>query len=233
MCGKAAAFTVLSIAGAGRANKRAGSKWHDKVRKMHGTKTDGKEVIMSGRKKQTWIARTLVALAGFACALVLGGVFYATMVYQLAGEESAAQVTSAQQASIEPLARTADVQSQFPGALLALNGGTLLSEQAEDVEMGGERCRVVTRTYALADDTRVLAVSATPAAYLERLSTENWQAQLITGFVVGEMDAVYALCGNRGMLSARDGACIYMIEAEADEQTLYALGTAAYLEQTP
>lgn len=233
MCGKAAAFTVLSIAGAGRANKRAGSKWHDKVRKMHGMKTIRKEVIMSGRKKQTWIARTLVALAGFACALVLGGVFYATMVYQLAGEESAAQVTAAQQAALEPLVQTQDVRSQFPGALLALNGGTLLSEQAEDVDMGGTRCRVVTRTYALADDTRVLAVSATPAAYLERLSAENWQAQLITGFVVGEMDAVYALCGNRGMLSARDGACIYMIEAEADEQTLYALGTAAYLEQTP
>ena len=57
--------------------------------------------------------------------------------------------------------------------------------------------------------------------------------QLITGFVVGDMEAVYTLSGTRGMLSARDGAYIYMIEAEVDEQTLYALGTAAYLEQTP
>lgn len=188
---------------------------------------------MSGRKKQTWLAQALVALAGFLCALVLGGVFYATMVYQLAGESTEGQAASAQPAAIAPLSQAESVQAQFPGPLLAISGGTLLLEQAQDVDVGGVRCRVVTRTYALADDRRVQAVSATPAAYLERLSAENWQAQLITGFVVGDMEAVYTLSGTRGMLSARDGAYIYMIEAEVDEQTLYALGTAAYLEQTP
>jgi len=45
--------------------------------------------------------------------------------------------------------------------------------------------------------------------------------------LVGETDAVYARSGENAMLCARDGETVYMIIAQADEQTLYALGVDA------
>ena len=96
--------------------------------------------------------------------------------------------------------------------------------------MGGQTCRVVTRSYTLADGSTARALSATPAAYLERLSAEGVQMQLITGFVVAGMDAVYALENGTAVLAARDGDFVYLIEAETNEQALYALGAAASLE---
>ena len=63
--------------------------------------------------------------------------------------------------------------------------------------------------------------------YIERLSAEGWQAQLVTGFAIGETDAVYARSGENAMLCAKDGETVYMIIAQADEQTLYALGVDA------
>ena len=56
---------------------------------------------------------------------------------------------------------------------------------------------------------------------------EGWEAQLVTGFAIGETDAVYARSGENAMLCARDGETVYMIIAQADEQTLYALGVDA------
>ena len=53
------------------------------------------------------------------------------------------------------------------------------------------------------------------------------QAQLVTGFAIGETDAVYARSGENAMLCAKDGETVYMIIAQADEQTLYALGVDA------
>ncbi|HIU16762.1 MAG TPA: hypothetical protein IAC49_09905 [Candidatus Ventricola intestinavium] len=186
----------------------------------------------SGKKRKEWIGRLMTAALGLMCALLMGAVFYATMVYQLAGEEEDAGTPARALATPAPLAQGADgeIGGLFPGGLLALGSGTLVSQQAQDVDMGGALCRVITRTYTLADGSQALAVSATPAAYLERLSAENWRAQLITGFVVSGLDAVYALSGQRGMLSARDGDFVYMIEADANEQALYALGASAYLE---
>ena len=57
--------------------------------------------------------------------------------------------------------------------------------------------------------------------------------QLITGYVLADMDALCAVEGATSILAARDGDFIYMIETEAGGQTLYALGAAAVLEQQP
>ena len=83
-------------------------------------------------------------------------------------------------------------------------------ESRERVQMGGKLCDVLTRTYLLADGTRAQAITASPAAYIERMKQEGWQAQLVTGFAIGET--------------------VYMIIAQADEQTLYALGVDAEMK---
>ena len=66
--------------------------------------------------------------------------------------------------------------------------------------------------------------------YIERTKQEGWQAQLVTGFVLGEEEAVYALRGSEGMLAARSGDAVYMLISAAQEQELYALGSQAKIE---
>ena len=166
---------------------------------------------MKNNKK--WFSKAVGALVGLACALMLGALFYGAMAYQLSGEPAQ--------------------RNQEPGSesgLLALPGAQLLSEQTTNEEMGGEICRVTTRVYRLDDGVEVQAVSATPAAYIERLSAEKWTAQLVTGFSLAGMDAVYSVRGGEGMLSCRAGERIYMLCAAAQEQTLYTLGTQAVIE---
>jgi len=163
---------------------------------------------MAKKRKKRTLSGVLAALLGFACALVLGALFYGTMVYQLAGE------------------KTSDVQAQT-GGVLSLGSGTLLGETVTQEETGGALCTVTTRSYALADGVRASAVTATPAAYLERLSGADVQMQLITGFVIDDLDAVYARSGDTGILAARSGDTVYMVMAETDQQSLYALGAGA------
>ncbi len=158
--------------------------------------------------------KLLADLLGVLCALILGGVFYAVMVYQLAGEETARQKGMA----FEP-------GMQLPA--VEVEGGTLISEEEKVVRMGGENCRTRTRVYTFADGSQCRAISAAPAAYLERLVIEGWTPQLITGFVLDEMEAVYALRGDQAILTAQDGDFIYMIETAANEQKVYALGAQA------
>ena len=167
---------------------------------------------MSAKKKKKWILSAASLLIGVACALVLGAVFYGAMAYQLAGGETA-QIG----------------ETQASGAL-ALDGAQLMSEQAMEERRGGQNCMVLVRRYALEDGTQAEAITAQPAAYIERLSEEKWTAQLITGFVLAGMDAVYAVRGEEAMLCARAGDTVYALLAQADEQTLYALGAAAGVE---
>ena len=163
---------------------------------------------MAKKRQKFTFGGVMAALMGFLCALVLGALFYGTMVYQLAGEQKA------------------DAQAQT-GGVLALMEGTLLEEETIQQSIGGALCSVVTRSYALADGTRAYAITANPAAYLERLSQPGVQMQLITGFVIDDLDAVYAINGDTGILAARSGENVYMIECAADQQTLYALGAGA------
>ena len=151
---------------------------------------------MSGKKRKSRLTGALMALLGAACALILCAVFYGTMVYQLADRTDGAQARQAGTAKT-----------------LALGSGEMEGESRERVQMGGKLCDVLTRTYLLADGTR--------------MQQEGWQAQLVTGFAIGETDAVYARSGGNAMLCARDGETVYMIIAQADEQTLYALGVDA------
>ena len=127
------------------------------------------------------------------------------------------------------------MEALFPGALLALDPAYAQETGAavQDVRVGGAVCRVVTRSYTLADGSTARALSATPAAYLERLTGSGVQMQLITGYVLADMDALCVVEGATSILAARDGDFIYMIETEAGGQTLYALGAAAVLEQQP
>ena len=157
---------------------------------------------MSGKKRKSRLTGALMALLGAACALILCAVFYGTMVYQLADRTDGAQAKQAE-----------------PAKTLALGSGEMEGESRERVQM--------TRTYLLADGTRAQAITASPAAYIERMKQEGWQAQLVTGFAIGETDAVYARSGENAMLCAKDGETVYMIIAQADEQTLYALGVDA------
>lgn len=168
---------------------------------------------MSGKKRKSRLTGALMALLGAACALILCAVFYGTMVYQLADRTDGAQAKQAE-----------------PAKTLALGSGEMESESRERVQMGGKLCDVLTRTYLLADGTRAQAITASPAAYIERMKQEGWQAQLVTGFVLGEEEAVYALRGSEGMLAARSGDAVYMLISAAQEQELYALGSQAKIE---
>ena len=174
----------------------------------------------AGKKKKSRWAGIWTALLGALCALVLCVIFYGTMVYQLADQTQA----SAQRAQS---AVTAD---GYPEKTLSIEGMTLQDEKKGIVRMGGAECHVVMRVYVSAEGLQATAVSAAPAAYIERLSAEGWQAQLVTGFVLGEEEAIYALRGNEGMLAARNGDAVYMLIAAAQEQELYALGTQAKIE---
>ena len=169
---------------------------------------------MKQKKKEKWFSRVVSLLMGFACALMLAAVFYGAMAYQLAGEQAL---------SVQPASAGAH-------ALLTLPDARLISEQIQQREMGGETCTVTTRVYETQDGLQAEAISASPAAYIERLAAEKWTAQLITGFSLAGMDAVYSLCGEEGMLSARDGERVYMLSCAAGEQALHALGAGAVLE---
>ena len=150
---------------------------------------------------------------GFACALILGALFYGTMVYQLSGENARA------------------AQSALDAPLRALSLAMPLEEEhaAQEV-VGGRMCSVTYRTYVREDGKKALAISAQGAAYFERLSQEGWTPLLITGFTLAGLDAVCYVRGEDSMLAARQGECVYLLMAQADEQELYALGAAAALE---
>ena len=132
------------------------------------------------------------------------------MVYQLAGESGGDAAPA--------------------GGTLALSAGTLEDESRQNIRMGGKTCDVLTRTYRLEGGAQVQAVTASPAAYIERMKEEGWQAQLITGFAIGPLDAIYAVSGESAMLCAQSGQTVYMILAQADENALYALGADAVFE---
>lgn len=170
---------------------------------------------MKAKNKGKWLSHAVGMAIGLACALVLAAVFYGAMAYQLAGERP--QEAQAAAAAGE-------------NALLALADAQLISETAAAEEMGGMTCTVVTRIYRTESGLEAEAISASPAAYIERLSEEKWTAQLITGFVLAGMDAVYSVRGEEGLLSCRDGENIYMLRGRADEQTLYSLGAGTFLQ---
>ena len=114
--------------------------------------------------------------------------------------------------------------------VLTLAGASLVSEQTKAERRGGRDCTVLSRLYQLEDGKQAEAITAQPAAYIERLSEEGFTPQLITGFVLAGMDAVYAVRGEEAMLCAREGETVYLLLTRADEQTLYALGASAGLE---
>jgi len=136
------------------------------------------------------------------------------MAYQLLDDEGKAQPAAQESESLR----------------LALSGAQLVSEETVISEYGGESCTALVRSYALSGGARAEAITARPAVYIERLSEEGYASQLITGFVLAGMDAVYAIREEEAALCARSGDTIFMLRTAADEQTAYSLGTGAYLE---
>jgi len=169
---------------------------------------------MNSKKKRNWLSSAIAALFGLACALTLGFMFYGAMAYQLLDDGGEAQ----------PEGQSGE------GMRLTLSGGKLLSEQTTTAEFGGESCDVFVRIYELDGGAQARAVTAQPAAYIERLSQEGYTPQMITGFVLAGMDAVFALRGEEALLCARRGDTVFMLSAETDEQTMYSLGAGAHLE---
>jgi len=164
------------------------------------------------KKKRNWLGGAIAALLGTACALVLGFVFYGAMAYQLLDEEGTEQ----------PAAHA--------DSRLALTGAQLVSEQTVVSKYGAEDCTALVRSYVLADGTKAEAITAKPAAYIERLSEEGYAPQPVTGYTLAGIDAVYALRDGAAALCARAGDTIFMLRVNADERAVYTLGTGAYLE---
>lgn len=181
---------------------------------------------MRGKRKGSRLAGALTALLGFVCALILGALFYGTMVYQFAGEDGQAETGEAAEQAVTQVDGLT-----FPGQLLALSEGELTDEQAAQETVDGVHCAVVTRTYTLADGTQVFAVSASSTAYMARLAEAGYTPQLVTGFSVAGLSAVCEARGQEMALAARDGECVYLIAAQASEQTMYALGASSLLEE--
>ena len=180
---------------------------------------------MMNKKKKRGIVWALSVLLGFVCALVLGALFYGTMVYQLSVQDAPAQ---APQATAAPLDLTQTASALFPGPLLSLPGEAR-EETVRDEMRGGELCRVVTRSY-LIEGTTVTAVSAYPAAYLSMLAEEGFSPELVTGFSLAGLDAVCERKGEVRLLASREGERVYFLHAAMDDGALYALGTAATLQ---
>lgn len=166
---------------------------------------------LKDKKRRKRVSGAIASLIGFLCAAVLGLLFYGAMVYQ--APESG---------------MGADVQEE--GGVLALSGGQMLSEQTVVASYGGQSCTTLVRTYRMENGTAAEAITAASPAYLERISQEGYTPQLITGFTLAGMDAVYALRGEECLLAARQGDTVYMIRTAADEQAAYAMGAGAYLE---
>ena len=183
---------------------------------------------MSAKKRVNRLMTWLMLLLGFACAAVLGAVFYGTMVYQFPAEQPHASGRPPVQETPAPIVEGADASALFPGAHLTLPGAVVMQTLAEDVRVGGAVCRVVT-TLCTMDGMQVRLVSAAPADYAAYLAREGYVPQPVTGYQLGGLDAVYETKGEEGLLAARDGDNLYLLIAPADGQQLYALGAACTL----
>ena len=165
------------------------------------------------KKKRNLLGSAIAALLGTACALVLGFVFYGAMAYQLLDEDGAAQSAA-----------------QAHGGRLTLSGARLVSEQTVVSEYGAQTCTALVRSYVLANGKKAEAITAKPAAYIERLSEDGYAPQPVTGYVLAGMDAVYARREDEAALCARAGETIFMLCVKADEKEIYSLGAGAYME---
>ncbi|MBP3657465.1 MAG: hypothetical protein J6K32_12335 [Clostridia bacterium] len=172
----------------------------------------------------------LSSLLGLVCAAALGGLFYGTMVYQLT-PGAGGEMPAAGMLAPPPLDSAVDAASVFPGLQLQFAGGTVTGRQAEDVRVDGVLCRAVTTQWLTADGQSVRTVCAAPQAYIAVLAQQGYMPQLITGYQLAGMDAVYETRGAEGLLAAQSGGAVYLLIGPADEQRMYALGAACTLAE--
>ena len=101
------------------------------------------------------------------------------------------------------------------------SAGTLEDESRQNIRMGGKTVRRADPDVSAGRTARrCRPMTASPAAYIERMKEEGWQAQLITGFAIGAAGRDLRASAEKTRCSARrSGQTVYMILAQADEQT--------------
>lgn len=131
-----------------------------------------------------------------------------------------------QPAALEAPARE-DVGRYFPYpcAQLSEQAGVLESETAMDIKVSGQTCRVIERIYTDAQGTRIVARSATPAAYMTTYADCKARRE---GYTMADgLLAQYMYSETRHCLLMRAGETVYALETDAGKDAL--LKAAAYL----
>ena len=186
---------------------------------------------MSTRKHLT--AGTVAgALLLLVFALAGAAVFYGFMVYQSVPEEGTDTPVSGTLSGLDPahlLPRTSPVPGE-PVPVILLQNLKYIGRQTQNGRVRDQDCTQMTDVYVLDDGRQVRAITAWPPAWLETLAGSGWVPQLITGFSIGTLPAVFYLNGSQSMLIAREDPYVYAIQVtgeDADGQTVYALGVLA------
>lgn len=187
---------------------------------------------MARKQKQRNKFRKRLApiLVSFAGTLLVAFFVYLLLVWEF-GEQGAEMMVPSLAAVLpgEDSSESEQITKQ-----VYLRNCTLLMEKEELEDIKGKKCRVLTRKYQLMDGRQVSAVTAVPSYYAERFSAAGWQAQLVVGYVIGDLTAVAYSDGSAWALVAREGETVYCIdmpEGETDGSTLYGLGTEAFVSE--
>lgn len=108
------------------------------------------------------------------------------------------------------------------------------SQNRDSGEINGERYERFIRSYLLPDGRRIRVMRVSSAAYMEMLALSDWVPEIISGYVIGDLPAVYYTSSSGTMLAAREGNLLYIIELYGDDtdgQTIYTLGSAVTFKQ--
>ncbi|MBQ9010037.1 MAG: hypothetical protein IJ088_12025 [Clostridia bacterium] len=173
------------------------------------------------------------ALILLVVALTGAAVFYGFMVYQSAPEEGKETQTPAMASELDParlLPQTSPVPGEPVPRVILRN---LQYAGQSDVRESDPEYTVMSNHYQMQDGRSVHTMTAWPPVWLETLAGTGMVPQLITGFTIGSLPAVYYSNGVQSMLIAREDPYIFAIHVEGEDgdgQTAYALGVMATIE---
>ena len=188
---------------------------------------------MNTRKRLTagTIAGALILLV---VVLAAAAAFYGFMVYQSASEDGESMAVKS--AGLDPAGlfpRTSPVPGE-PVPRVVLRNTSYVGQHRGEGKILDQDCTQIVDSYVLEDGRTVRVITAWPPAWIETLAGSGWVPQLITGFNIGELPAVYYVNGTQSMLIAREDPYIYVIQVEGEDvdgQTVYALGVLASIEK--
>ncbi|MBR1709116.1 MAG: hypothetical protein IJ719_09845 [Clostridia bacterium] len=108
------------------------------------------------------------------------------------------------------------------------------SQSMDSGEINGQRYERLICSYLLPDGRRIRVMRVSSAVYMETLALSDWVPEIISGYVIGDLPAVYYTSASGTMLVAREGNLLYIIELYGDDtdgQTIYTLGSAVTFKQ--